>query len=202
MTVAAARSGRFIVLEGLSGAGKTTCAAALVAALPNARIVEAITPEVEPLRAAVDARMQVEARLQFWLSTYYGARARIEPLLEDGIDVVLDSYFFRALATHGALGVDPLPTVDWGVALVPDVAVYLLVSEEERSRRQRCRDGAFAKTHWHALMDACADDIRRRYASFGLNEVETTGVEVADVAQRILSLIPVRPSHDVRCRPA
>jgi thymidylate kinase len=183
------RRGRFVVLEGLSGAGKSTVAEALAVTLPACTVVAAITPEIEPLRAAADRR-SVQARMRFWLAVHYGLRRRLEPLLNDGVDVVLDSYVYRTLATHGALGADPVPTVDWDAALVPDLAVHLLVAEKERRRRLRVRDGARPKSPWHAAMEARTADILRRYARFGLREVDTTGITVAEVVTRILALLP------------
>lgn len=193
--------GRFVVLEGLSGAGKSTIAAAVAAALPQAAVVEPITPELEPLRAAVDEWCPVDTRMHFWLAVYYGLRSRVEPLLAGGTDAILDSYVFRALATHGALGASPVPVVDWGAALVPDHAFFLRATADERARRLRLRDRGRPKTAWHRATEAHAEEIVGRYEAFGLTPVETTGIPVDVLVARILALIDGRkPAATPRSR--
>src|SRR6202012_5708896 len=117
--------GSLITIEGLDGAGKSTLASALLEALrAEGRGVELLREAggVEPserIRALVkDPALSVGARAEALL--YAAARAqlvqeRVEPLLAQGVTVLLDRYVDSSLAYQGAargLGVEQVREIN------------------------------------------------------------------------------------------
>ena len=129
-----------ITIEGLDGAGKTTLATALAAALrERGREVELLREPggvelSERIRTLVkDPALAVDPRTEALL--YAAARAqlvaeRVRPLLESGTTVLLDRFVDSSLAYQGAargLGVDAVRAInDFGTGgLAPDVTLLL-----------------------------------------------------------------------------
>jgi dTMP kinase len=134
--------GRLITVEGLDGAGKTTLAAALAAALAErGHDVELLREPggvavAERIRALVkDPALDVHPRTEALL--YAAARAqlvaeRLEPLLAAGRWVLLDRFVDSSLAYQGAgrgLGVAAIRELnEFGTGgLAPDCTLYLRI---------------------------------------------------------------------------
>lgn len=81
----------------------------------------------------------------FWLALQYAIRARIEPDLLAGRNVVLESYVYRTIASHSVLIDGHPPKVNWSRALEPDLAVLLDAKEPVRLARIGARDAAYAE---------------------------------------------------------
>jgi dTMP kinase len=145
--------GRLITIEGLDGAGKSTLAAALAAALGARRPVELLREPggvelSERIRALVkDPALRVDPRAEALL--YAAARAqlvaeRVRPLLDAGTWVVLDRYVDSSLAYQGAargLGEDDVAAVNrFGTGgLEPDRTLLLVADARTRAARRDAR---------------------------------------------------------------
>jgi dTMP kinase len=146
--------GTLITIEGLDGAGKSTLAVALEAALATggARVKLLREPGgvelSERIRALVkDPAVSVAARTEALL--YAAARAQlvhelIEPLLADGAIVLLDRFVDSSLAYQGAaraLGVEQVRALNRFAtgALEPDRTLLLRISPAAGSARQHGR---------------------------------------------------------------
>ncbi|GII22838.1 AAA family ATPase [Planosporangium mesophilum] len=186
------RRGRLVVLEGLSAVGKSTLAP-LVAAAVTARFVPTVPPEFEDARRHIDRLGSLMARLHFWMTANYAAAQAIRFALRAGDDVVIESYFYRTLATHAAMGVTTLPVVDWDYAVAPDLAVLLTVDEEVRQRRLAARlpDN---RTYWSRLEEANVETTRLVYDTFELMRIDTTGLTVPQVVRRLGELVAATPA--------
>jgi dTMP kinase len=149
--------GRLITIEGLDGAGKTTLADALAAALaargdPVELLREPGGVELsERIRALVkDPGLTVGARAEALL--YAAARAqlveeRVLPLLEAGRTVLLDRFVDSSLAYQGAgrgLGVAEVAAINAFATggLTPDRTLLLRVDADTRRARQAGRGEA------------------------------------------------------------
>jgi dTMP kinase len=147
-------SGRLITIEGLDGAGKTTLAAGLVAALTERHTRVELLREPggvaasEKVRELVkDPHLRVGARAEALL--YAAARAqlveeRIRPLLAEDTWVVLDRFLDSSLAYQGAgrgLGVEAVRSINlFGTGgLTPDRTLLLRVDPATGRSRQRER---------------------------------------------------------------
>jgi dTMP kinase len=149
--------GRLITIEGLDGAGKTTLAEGLAAALRERGAGVELLREpggvalAERLRAVVkDPGLAVDPRAEALL--YAAARAqlcaeRVVPLLEAGTWVLLDRFVDSSLAYQGAgrgLGVDAVRALnDFATGgLRPDRTLLLRAGEATRAGRQAGRGEA------------------------------------------------------------
>jgi dTMP kinase len=135
--------GKLITIEGIDGAGKTTLAQALLAALRERDIDATLLREPGGVRAAErirelvqDPEAQIGPRAEALL--YAAARAQlveeaVEPLLAAGRLVLLDRFVDSSLAYQGAgrdLGVDAVRAInEFGTGgLVPDRTLLLQVT--------------------------------------------------------------------------
>ena len=149
--------GRLITIEGLDGAGKTTLAEGLAAALRASGLEVELLREPggvelsERIRTLVkDPALSVDPRAEALL--YAAARAqlcaeRVAPLLAAGRWVLLDRFVDSSLAYQGAgrgLGVEAVRAInDFGTGgLVPDRTLLLRVDAATRDARQAARGEA------------------------------------------------------------
>jgi dTMP kinase len=152
-------AGRFIVLEGGDGVGKTTQVALLSAwfdamGLPHVSTREpGGTPVGEAIRELVLGRRDLDMPAESELLLILAARAAfvrnvVRPALGDGTTVLADRFSLSTLAYQGyGRGLD-LGRVRDGIeiatgGLVPDLYIVLDLPVDESSERQH-RDGAEA----------------------------------------------------------
>ena len=148
-------TGRLVTIEGLDGAGKTTLALALVAALRELGVRVELLREPggvaasERVRELVkDPALEVGARAEALL--YAAARAqlvqeRVAPALARGEWVLLDRFVDSSLAYQGAgrgLGVEAVRAINELATggLVPDRTLLLRVDPATGRARQRGRE--------------------------------------------------------------
>ncbi len=148
-------AGKLITIEGLDGAGKSTLASSLVQALSGNRVSIELLREPggvelsERIRGLVkDPALDVSARAEALL--YAAARAQlveqvVRPLLNAGVNVLLDRYVDSSLAYQGAarrLGVEQIRTINAFATdgLEPDRTLLLRISPAAGRARQAERD--------------------------------------------------------------
>ncbi|MEU9395961.1 AAA family ATPase [Streptomyces sp. NPDC048324] len=189
------------MLEGLSAVGKSTVAPFLARSL-DAAALPTLLPQFEHVRKGVDETRLVMPRLHFWMMTNYAVSETIRRALRQGQNVVIESYFYRTLATHSALGVTQLPEVDWNRALVPDMAFLLTVDESVRKRRMAERERRDGLSYWSRMEESNVTATRRMYESFGLTHFDTNGLDVASVVEGLTQVVnaqwrqPLSRSHE------
>jgi len=147
--------GRLITIEGLDGAGKSTLAAALREAIAAAGLRVELLREPggvalsERIRALVkDPALAVSPAAEALL--YAAARAqlvheRLAPLLEDGVNVLLDRYVDSSLAYQGAargLGLERVREINRfaTTGIEPDRTLLLRIDPAAGRARQAARD--------------------------------------------------------------
>jgi dTMP kinase len=147
--------GRLITIEGIDGAGKSTLAHALQAALERDRPVRVLREPggvelSERLRAVVtDPKVRCDPRAEALL--YAAARAqlvdeRLAPWLDEGAWVLLDRFVDSSLAYQGAgrgLGVDAIAALNAFATggLSPDRTLLLRIDPATARARQQGRSG-------------------------------------------------------------
>lgn len=168
-----ANRARFVVLEGLSCTGKSTIAP-LLAQTVGADFFDTPVSELKQLRQSFDDDCSVNARAHFWMMANYLVSEHVRQSLNDGRSVVLESYFYRTIATHTALGVHPVPVVNWEQAVEPHAVALLQLDEGVRQQRLRERAAQAGTTYWHQREEANVTKTVQTYESFGLSAVDTT----------------------------
>lgn len=143
--------GRLITIEGLDGAGKSTLALGLHAALGERGVRVELLREPggvelsERIRALVmDPALHIDPRAEALL--YAAARAqlvreRVEPMLRAGVTVLLDRFVDSSLAYQGAgraLGVEKVRAINELATggLTPDRTLLLRIDPAEGRARQ------------------------------------------------------------------
>jgi dTMP kinase len=144
------RSPRFVVLEGLDGAGTTTQAELLAETLGTRDLAVCLTAEPTngPLGRILRSHVRGEISLgpQTTALTFTADRAdhlegTIRPALARGEWVVSDRYLLSTIAYQGAEGVDRGWILESSRGFdVPDLTVYLDVPASQLSERLATRD--------------------------------------------------------------
>ena len=176
--------GRFIVLEGLDGAGTTTQAERLAAALraDGHSVVTTREPSDGPIgtliRQALTGRLVLPGGAgplaQETLALLYAAdrtdhlKAKVLPALEAGQIVISDRYVLSSLAYQGASLSMAWVEAANGYAVPPDLTLFVQVSPAVAAQRRAARGGAKELFEEDALQRKIARQyegaIRRREA--------------------------------------
>lgn len=179
--------GTLITIEGIDGAGKTTLAIALHAALRERGVdVELLrepggVPAAERIRELVkDPSAQIGARAEALL--YAAARAQLvsealEPRLADGTHVLLDRFVDSSLAYQGAgreLGVDAVRAINAFATgeLAPDRTLLLTIEPGLGRTRSRDRDPGADPDRLEREADAFFARVADAYAALAAAEPE------------------------------
>ncbi len=181
---------KFVVLEGLDGAGKTT-AAKLFAKETGA---VCMTTPSEALRAhrdvIVESLATQSSRQLFYLSTVEDASERIRLLLGQGRSVVLDRYYLSTQAYAAFRGSNlEVPLLE-ATLLIPDLTVFVEAPLEVR--RARLLKRGFNPFDRETMSEKANARLIREYeARFGcrvtgrLLRIDTSTVEPCEIVQRI-----------------
>ncbi|HYO72196.1 MAG TPA: dTMP kinase [Archangium sp.] len=143
----AKKRGVLIALEGIDGAGKTTQAERLAAALASAG--HSVVRTKEPtdstwgrqLRAsALSGRLGAEKELEFFLKDRQEhVRTLLHPALDAGQVVIVDRYYFSTVAYQGVRGLDPKELLARNEVFAPRPDLLVVLEIDPRVGLQRIR---------------------------------------------------------------
>jgi thymidylate kinase len=174
MSASRSHEPQIIVVEGLDGVGKSTVTRALVELTGGVDVTKAIMESMGASRKTIVDSRSVYARFHYWLAVNYLAGEYARTSIRTNRMAVIDSYFFRTIASHEALGAQVDRFQLLSKAVRPDRAVLLTVSEEVRSARLRARDSDSSQPAWHVDLDDRWSQVLSIYRDFGLTEVDTS----------------------------
>ena len=199
--------GKFIVIEGLEGAGKSTALSHVVAWLQQHGITQIEqtrepggTPLAERMRSIVKEVHEEPLTMQAELLLMYASRVqlvenRIKPALAKGIWVVGDRHDLSSQAYQGGgRGIDPglIGQIKQAVLgdFAPDLTLYLDISPEVGLQRARSR-GALDRIEQEEL--SFFERTRRRYLELAkadprIHIIDASRSE-AEVAQAIYQVL-------------
>lgn len=161
--------GKFIVLEGIDGSGKSTQIKKIAAYLEaeSKAVVTTEEPTNTPIGTFIRRRLEGEFTLDntVFQMLYIADRLQhledvVLPALREGKIVLCDRYHFSTIAYGEAMGCDEhlLRAYD-GKILRPDVAIYIDISPATAMRRITVRNGA------HELFEK-RDQLKKIHGSY------------------------------------
>ncbi len=202
--------GRFIVLEGIDGAGTTTQARRLAAAL-TARGIDCHTtrePSDGPIGALVRASLAAGGpafdaagrALLFAADRLHHVAAEIDPHLARGAWVVSDRYLLSSLAYQGLDCDEAWVRAINRYARAPDRTILLDVPAEEAVRRIRARAAAAGGAAQHYETPRTLARLCERYRTLAASEgaVVVDGIRPVEAVTRavvaaLADLLPPAP---------
>jgi len=126
----------FIVIEGVSGSGKTEISRRLAQQMP-ARYYATPSAPFSKIRGEVDRKLALDARFLFYLSSVVHASWEIEKVLEKQ-SVVCDKYIWSTICYHTVYGLNIKDTFNH-LYREPDYVFLLVCDDEKRLHRLRNR---------------------------------------------------------------
>jgi len=152
--------GVFIVIEGLTGVGKST-AAELVAEKLGIHYVDPFSNEFKSVRRVLDSDPEVlDARYALFFAAVLHAGSAIDSLLSSGESVIVDSWIYRTHATHQSLGSKMnLKAPAW----LPEPDVKILLTCDEEVRKARIERRGTPAEHWKRMCEDVSSQILEWY---------------------------------------
>jgi len=176
----------FIVVEGLSGSGKTTVGQ-LIAKKIGAVFYKTPAPLFEPIRNEVDRKADTSARLFFYLSGVIQASAEISRILS-GKPVVSDRYLLTTLCYHRALGtLIDVPDCVFNKMLSPDRTFLITCKEEKRLSRLYSRGLSYNDKQEQRLK--VERKFLSEYKKYRLIEIDNSSDDPSEAADEILRFL-------------
>lgn len=190
-------TGRFVVIEGLDGTGKSTLVSKLANRLKAVQLkcpprIEASGPPAMDLRSHFDGRPPPQRRAYYRAANLVASEQAICAL--GGSHVVMDRYWPSTVA-YGVLdrGFDAKNDCEPGYPpelRKPDVLILLTVIEEVRAERMRERKQSFGSEERALAMDkAGRQRVLQRYREFSPIEIDTSHKDPAAVLQAALDAL-------------
>jgi thymidylate kinase len=189
----------FVVIEGLDGAGKSTCALKLARHL-GAQYMTTPAPAIRACHQVILDSFQgcQEAAQLFYLSTVFAASRKVRAALAEGTSVVMDRYFLST-QTYAQFRGSSLDLDELERALIPaDLTVYLdvpLAIRAKRLERRHASDDdretltARADAHLRALyMEKSVLPVAGKWLQLSIKEEA-----VAYVVERIAAALEESP---------
>ena len=175
----------FVVVEGLSGTGKTSVATEL-AELVEGAYVHTPTGPYRAVHADVDVHAGATERYLFYLASLARAADEIGRELACR-PVICDRWIATTQSWHALLGAPVLDAVVSPNLIEPDVTVLIVCDEAERQRRldQRGRTA-------NDLVEAASgleNALQRRYREFADLEVDSTYDSPRQLAEELAAVI-------------
>ena len=137
------KKGKFIVLEGLDGCGKSTISTILQKTY-NANLLNALPKEIKPWLEIVGNTKLPEATFSYFTLCNLLKSQEIESIIPSGRNVILDRYFYTTYVYHQEIIKVNFPTgiKDFYKNLIqPDLVIFLDVPQEIRKERIKSRKG-------------------------------------------------------------
>ncbi|MCL4397430.1 AAA family ATPase [Patescibacteria group bacterium] len=176
---------KFIVLEGISGSGKTAVGKLLSQQI-SAEYYHTPPEMFEKMREEAQRTLDLESRFLFYLASTMQASREISSILETQ-NVVCDKYIWTTICYHKVYGLDvQLPKPD--TYRQPDYAFLIVCQEDKRLLRLQAR-GTYnygipiEKRQWSERQ--CLEEFRKHK----LHEIDNTSDNPQNAVNQILATV-------------
>lgn len=169
----------FIVVEGLSGCGKTRITKALSKKL-NAIYFKTPPPPLIAFRDIADKKFGIEDRYSFYLAGSFLASEQIKKILERKT-VICDRYIYTTLAFHAARGLKVHKISQLKNLLTPDIT--FLVTCDEDIRRERMNKRGLSHNDKLEIKFKTDRKFLKEYEKFPVKYLENNGRLIDTIAE-------------------
>ena len=178
----------FVVVEGIDGVGKTTCAKA-VAKKIGGIYYKTPSKKFEKERVEFDLSKNYSSRFLFYLKVVNHASSEISKLILKK-PVVCDRYIYSTIAYHRALGVKiPSNLIEKSLILVPNLTIYLWADQKTCSQRITER-GVYSNSDKELEKDKnLQEKIHKEFETFSLTLINTSNLTITEVSNKIIEII-------------
>ncbi len=156
------KKGKFIVLEGLDGCGKSTISTFIQKTF-KADLLNALPKGIKPWLEIVGNTKLPEATFSYFTLCNLLKSQEIESIILSGRNVILDRYFYTTYVYHQEIIKVNFPTdiKDFYKNLIqPDLVIFLDVPQEIRKERITCRPG---ELQWYGDAISVKTDLTNSY---------------------------------------
>ena len=177
---------QFIVLEGISGSGKTELGK-LLAQQISGQYYTTPPESFRPSRKEIDEKATLEARFWFYLASVVQASHEISKILETQ-DVVCDKYILSTICYHRALGLD-IKIPQWVTYINPDHTFLICCDDDTRRKRLRASPGSIMNREKYDLQQQMEQRCLLEFRRCIHQEIDNTGDGPQHAVNRILAAI-------------
>lgn len=189
--------GLLVAIEGLIGVGKSTVCDVLKQK-QSVTWVPTVGDCFEDTRQTIDrlnpdSKAALLARYHLFLSAMYHCSIQVERALKEHRVVLVESYVYRTVAFHCAMGANWRPAFD--SFRMPDVT--FLITASESVRQERIRRRGKHRTPWHRVAEMHWRKTKRYYESFpGVVGIDSDSLSPKAVAETIYRRVRKRLSEE------
>lgn len=183
------KKGKFIVIEGLDGCGKSTISNVLQKE-HNAVLLNALPNRIKPWLEKIGNTHIPEATFSYFTLCNLLKSQEINNILEAGNNVILDRYVYTTYVYHQEIIVENFPSeikTFYNNLVQPDLVVFLDVPQNVRRERISLRNG---ELQWYGDAISIKTDLTNKYFEL-FDELKTNVLKVDNYNNRVEQTIDI-----------